>query len=45
MVMDSGNQYFKKYIIHPKIPIVPDVRYWWIDVKWCQHDVAMVVTN
>jgi hypothetical protein len=42
--MDGGHQYFKKKN-HLKIPIVPHVKFLWIDGKWCQHDVTMVVAN
>jgi hypothetical protein len=42
--MDGEDQYFKKQI-DSKIPIMPHVKFWWIDEKWHQHDVIMVVAN
>jgi len=30
---------------HPKIPIMPHVRFWWIDEKKHQHDVIIEVAN
>jgi len=33
---------FQKWI-HPKILIVPRVKIWWMDEKWCQHDIMVVI--
>jgi hypothetical protein len=26
-----------------KILIVPHVKFWWMDEKWCQHDIIIIV--
>jgi hypothetical protein len=43
--MDYGDQYFKFLFFHPKIPIVPCVRFLWIDEKLCPLNITMVVVN
>jgi amino acid permease len=38
--MDDGYQYFKKIT---KNPHNANVKFWWMDEKWCQHDIMIVV--
>jgi hypothetical protein len=40
IIMDDVYQYFKKSW---KIFIVPHVKLWWMDEKWRQHDIMVVV--
>jgi hypothetical protein len=39
--MDDGYQYLYKN--HQKIFIVSCVKFWWMDGKWHQHDIMVVV--
>jgi hypothetical protein len=39
--MDDGYQYFKKKGI--LIFILLHVKFWWMDEKWCQHDIMAIV--
>jgi hypothetical protein len=39
IIMDNGYQYFKK------IFILPHVKFWWMDEKWCQHDILVLIVG
>jgi hypothetical protein len=39
--MDDGDQYFKKHL--QKIFILLQVKFLWMDEKWCQHDIMVIV--
>jgi hypothetical protein len=40
--MDNGYPYFTKNI-HQEILIMSHVKFWWMDEKWHQHNIMIVI--